>query len=627
MLRRKRLWIGLVVFGIGLLLPFYIRHRAARSTQSTRPPTTRIVTYKESRFWSTSSSGPLIAEGFLDDDDRWYALASDSAILQVGRFNATTGAGRGLGHPIAVPPLVRDGRMFFADRKRGVVALDTKSLDVIWERLAPGYVLSLTTSNEDRLVAATTQRIWSVRTIDGTPLWSHPVDQFISTAVAADDRHVAFATVDHVLHVLDARTGNERSAIPLDRAVRGPIVIDRGRAFVCAAPQVGVLELSIYSIDLAAGCVRWRTACPVDIVLGPEAVSGPVAGGGIVCFSFQEHFNAIDADTGQIRWRFRPDYGDGLDLWRRSSLRVPLVGAATIRDGIAYAVGADRVVGIDIASGREVWRYHREYERSGRGTPLPHAPSIRGNVLLYADSQVAVHGIHLDPAKPVTPTQPLGASMTSRGLLAAGGVALVLLIVIMVLRRWRAMTALVCVALIGALAYAWSRSFVEWHFVGQQRLATDATHVAILRRGVTSRDGSIVLGSVTQVWDASIAPKPPGLSGGAAGEFGYLREPAPGAAEGAHEPPPHLGFLNFDAALATRASGSKLGPHSTATVTVPHWLVIALLSIPPLAWLSGRWRDRRRYPKGHCPKCGYDLRASPDRCPECGWMKVVKPAH
>jgi hypothetical protein len=53
----------------------------------------------------------------------------------------------------------------------------------------------------------------------------------------------------------------------------------------------------------------------------------------------------------------------------------------------------------------------------------------------------------------------------------------------------------------------------------------------------------------------------------------------------------------------------------------PHWLVALALCVP-LAWRWMVWRDdseqHHRREHGLCRHCGYDLRASSDRCPECG---------
>ena len=76
-------------------------------------------------------------------------------------------------------------------------------------------------------------------------------------------------------------------------------------------------------------------------------------------------------------------------------------------------------------------------------------------------------------------------------------------------------------------------------------------------------------------------------------------------------------------ASTRRFAGFGLGstrspPTSSTMVAVPLWPFVVLSLIPPaLAWRSRR-RRLRRTRAALCLACGYDLRATPGRCPECG---------
>jgi hypothetical protein len=54
---------------------------------------------------------------------------------------------------------------------------------------------------------------------------------------------------------------------------------------------------------------------------------------------------------------------------------------------------------------------------------------------------------------------------------------------------------------------------------------------------------------------------------------------------------------------------------------LPYWTLLPVLSFWPAVWLMATLRRRvrsQRLAQGQCLSCGYDLRVTPNRCPECG---------
>jgi hypothetical protein len=91
-------------------------------------------------------------------------------------------------------------------------------------------------------------------------------------------------------------------------------------------------------------------------------------------------------------------------------------------------------------------------------------------------------------------------------------------------------------------------------------------------------------------------------------------------------------WLGFGAASFETGWGGTHGPneemHRQWDVQIPLWAIATLWGLPAALWFRGVWRRARGARRGRlglCPACGYDLRASADRCPECG-RPITAPA-
>jgi hypothetical protein len=162
---------------------------------------------------------------------------------------------------------------------------------------------------------------------------------------------------------------------------------------------------------------------------------------------------------------------------------------------------------------------------------------------------------------------------------------------------------LVSLLLCVAVAALWVRSY--WVF-DQLQHPSGRRYV-----GVTSLRGRLAVQVVTlnvPIWVST---------------WDWATRPAASQGDGAYE----WQFMGFGFGHGTMQLAGATG--TEGIYTAPHWALLVTSAVPAgLAWaLRRRRRTRqRRLAQRLCLSCGYDLRATPGRCPECGTAAVRKPA-
>ncbi|MFB7366181.1 outer membrane protein assembly factor BamB family protein [Streptomyces hydrogenans] len=372
---------------------------------------------------------------FRMSNDVWGTPVVDGDLLYVTSFEVhalDTGSGRRQfkTRDVAWSMAVAQGRIHASDGPT-LYALDATDGGERWRHRTDAWVYSL---RVDRGTVVTGTRGGGVQgweASNGAKLWEVTGCQTdFETPEAGPAIHgdTVYVWQDARLRALDARTGTERWSYPIgDAASCGHVPVrvapaEDGCVYVSAGTRV-------LSIDIAAGHVRWHFEAPAVFLAPPAFAPGPaVTGGGVYLADHLGTVYALDATTGQDRWRIATEQrqssepvlvadgnvhvGSGSALYTldavtgtprwRFAAGAELVGTPVVADGRVHFGSADHVLyTLDATGGQLRWKLATGGEITG-------SPVVRGGVVYACSKDRCVYA--LDAAK---------GTATGRGAAAA----------------------------------------------------------------------------------------------------------------------------------------------------------------------------------------------------------------
>ncbi|MFM8735245.1 MAG: PQQ-binding-like beta-propeller repeat protein [Pirellulales bacterium] len=289
---------------------------------------------------------PIVANGTIyvgDLDGTFHALS-----LETGEprwtFKGSAGfpAAAALSTDPAMPLVVA------GDAEGGVRAFDRGTGEVRWEHRTEGEISGGPTIMPTRdglrvLVGSQDATLTCLDLADGMVVWTHTIADQIRCGPTVVEGIVLVAGCDGKLHLIDASTGNETAAVPIDGPTGTTPASEGGRAFF------GTEGGTFHAIDIAPPREAWKAQSTAK---GKSYRSSAAISGGL----------AIVGSRGRAIESFATD--DGAQRWRHpmrgrvdASPVIVHAGGEGGREAVIVGDSAGRIVAVDAATGAPVWEF------------------------------------------------------------------------------------------------------------------------------------------------------------------------------------------------------------------------------------------------------------------------------
>ena len=221
---------------------------------------------------------------------------------------------RDLGQPTRSPPTVADGVIYIGGNFK-VLALDAKTGDSIWDLDTTGPIHnSIAVARVHLYVGLLDHRLLALDRRTGEVQWEFRAQGPVATSPVVSDGIVYFGAYDRYIYALDASNGDVVWKKEIAGNVRSSVAINDGQLF--AADSEG--NLHILNARTGQDRLRFRTSAPSS--------SAPVVANGLVYFPTGGTLYAVDSGAREIpgQYQFKQVWSH-LWVWRIPGIPRPPV--------------------------------------------------------------------------------------------------------------------------------------------------------------------------------------------------------------------------------------------------------------------------------------------------------------